>query len=65
MIDLTARHIEILQLVSDGKQNKEISSLLSISVNTVKVHMQQILVRLEAQSRSHAVAIALRRQLIK
>ena len=56
---LTRREIEVLLLVSAGCSNAEIAGRLVVSEQTVKAHLASILGKLGAQSRAHAVAIAL------
>ncbi len=56
--DLSEREIEVLREVARGKSNKIIASHLSISEATVKAHMQNILLKLGASDRTHAVSIA-------
>jgi two-component system NarL family response regulator len=63
--ELTRREIQVLQLVADGKGNKEIAVALSISEGTVKTHVSSILAKLEAADRTHAVTIALRRGILR
>lgn len=60
---LTGRELQILQLVAQGKANKEIGELLSLSENTVKNHLKSILTKLNAKDRTHAVTEALKRGL--
>jgi DNA-binding NarL/FixJ family response regulator len=62
---LTAREVEVLQFLADGKSNKEISSALSISEATVKTHLGNIFRKLDVLSRTEAIATATRRGLIK
>ena len=62
---LTAREIEVLQLLAGGKSNKEISTALSISEATVKSHMGNIFRKLDVISRTEAIATANKRGLIK
>lgn len=62
--ELTARELEILQLVADGFENDEISGQLYISKETVKTHVRRLLQKLGARSRTHAVSVGLRRGLI-
>ncbi len=52
---LTARELKILSLVADGNANKQIAELLFISERTVKNHMTNILAKLNARDRAHAV----------
>ena len=61
---LTTRELEVLKLVADGTPNKKIARQLSISTETVKDHVSNILGKLHANDRAHAVAIAIRQQLI-
>lgn len=62
---LSTREVEVLQLVADGLSNREIGDCLSISVETVKTHVQHVLGKLQARNRAHATAIAIRRGLIR
>jgi len=62
---LTEREIEVLKLVASGNANKIIAERLSISEETVKAHMRNILSKLSANDRTHAVTIALRRGIIE
>ena len=61
---LTAREREILQLLADGMSNADAAQRLFISQETVKSHVRHILAKLEADTRTHAVAIALRDAMI-
>jgi DNA-binding NarL/FixJ family response regulator len=61
---LTAREREILQLLADGMSNADVAQRLFISQETVKSHVRHILAKLEADTRTHAVAIALREAII-
>ncbi|HEX8265623.1 MAG TPA: response regulator transcription factor [Pyrinomonadaceae bacterium] len=58
---LTAREIEVLELVAAGQRNKQIAYQLGITEETVKVHIKNILSKLDANDRTHAVLIAIRR----
>jgi two-component system NarL family response regulator len=62
---LTAREVEVLQFLANGRSNKEISAALSISEATVKTHLGNIFRKLDVLSRTEAIAIATRRGLIK
>lgn len=62
---LTPRELEVLQLVSQGLPNKTIARELAISENTVKFHMNSILGKLHAQSRTEAVVTAGRAGIIQ
>jgi DNA-binding CsgD family transcriptional regulator len=61
---LTQREREILQLLADGMSNADVAARLFISQETVKSHVRHILAKLEADTRTHAVAIALRESII-
>ena len=61
---LTPREREILQLLADGMSNADVAGRLFISQETVKSHVRHILAKLEADTRTHAVAIALREAII-
>jgi DNA-binding NarL/FixJ family response regulator len=61
---LTQREREILQLLADGMSNADVAQRLFISQETVKSHVRHILAKLEADTRTHAVAIALRDSII-
>ena len=61
---LTARERQVLQMLAAGLGNKEIAARLKISEHTVKFHVASILGKLNASSRTEAVAIGLRRGLI-
>lgn len=58
---LTMREIEVLRQVADGNGNKRIADHLGIAEETVKAHMKNILAKLDANDRTHAVTIAVRR----
>ena len=61
---LTGREREILQLLADGMSNADVAARLFFSQETVKSHVRHILTKLEADTRTHAVAIALREAII-
>jgi DNA-binding NarL/FixJ family response regulator len=61
---LTGREREILQLLADGMSNADVATQLFISQETVKSHVRHILAKLEADTRTHAVAIAFREAII-
>ena len=61
---LTHREVHVLQLVLEGQRNKEIASHLSISEETVEVHLKNIFVKLDVHDRTAAVYVALRRGII-
>ena len=61
---LTPREREILQLLADGMSNADVAGQLFISQETVKSHVRHLLTKLEADTRTQAVAIALRDAMI-
>ena len=63
--ELSPREIHVLRLVASGNANKEIAIQLSITEETVKSHITRILAKLQANDRTHAVTIALRRGMIE
>ena len=62
---LTAREIDVLRLVAHGNANKDIAVHLYIAEDTVKGHIKNILAKLGAKDRTHAVTIALKRGVIR
>jgi DNA-binding CsgD family transcriptional regulator len=62
---LTDRQLEILDLVSAGRTNKEIGSILSIGTTTVNSHLRNILQKTGAANRAEASAVAIRNSLVK
>jgi len=62
---LTAREIEVLRLIASGNANKIVADQLSITEETVKAHVKSILSKLDANDRTHAVTIALKRGIIE
>ena len=62
---LTPREVEVLTLVAGGLANKEIASKLGTADGTVKIHVQNILSKLNASDRTHAVTIAIQRGIIQ
>jgi DNA-binding NarL/FixJ family response regulator len=63
--ELTEREIDVLKLVAEGNGNKQIADCLSIGEATVKSHVTNILSKLGANDRSHAVTIGLKRGIIE
>jgi DNA-binding NarL/FixJ family response regulator len=61
---LTAREIDVLRLIATGNANKQIADQLSIGEATVKSHVTNILSKLGANDRAHAVTIGLKRGII-
>ena len=62
---LSARELEVLKLIAKGNANKEIAAQLSVREDTVKSHVGNILEKLAANDRTHAVTIALKRGIIE
>ncbi len=60
VVRLTNRETETLQLVAEGRTNKEIGDELGISEQTIKCHVSAILRKLNANDRAHAVALGMR-----
>jgi DNA-binding NarL/FixJ family response regulator len=63
--ELTARELDVLRLIRDGHRNKQIADQLAISENTVNFHIKNLVDKLQANDRTHAVTIALRRGLLQ
>jgi DNA-binding NarL/FixJ family response regulator len=63
--DLTPREIDILRLIAAGNANKEIADQLSIGEASVKSYVSNILSKLDAKDRAHAVTIGLKRGIIE
>ncbi len=63
--DLTTRELEVLRLIRDGYRNKQIADQLSIAETTVNFHIKNLVEKLGANDRTHAVTIALRRGLLE
>src|SRR5712671_1352 len=61
---ISPRELEVLSLMAAGKRNKEIAGELSIAEDTVKMHVRNILSKLQVSDRTEAVTIALRRGII-
>jgi two-component system NarL family response regulator len=61
---LTDREVQVLMRVAAGSGNRMIAGELSISEETVKTHMRNIMSKLAAQDRTHAVTIAQKRGII-
>lgn len=61
---LSPRELNVLQLIRDGFKNKEIASKLEISETTVNFHIKNLVAKLQANDRTHAVTIAIRRGIL-
>ena len=62
---LTEREMEVLRLIAAGNANKEIAALLSLTEETIKSRVKNILSKLGANDRTHAVTIGLKRGIIE
>jgi DNA-binding NarL/FixJ family response regulator len=62
---LTARELEVLGLIRDGHRNKQIADVLGIAETTVNFHIKNLVDKLAANDRTHAVTIAIRRGLLQ
>jgi DNA-binding NarL/FixJ family response regulator len=62
--NLTNRELEVLRLIQDGRRNKQIADELAISETTVNFHIKNIVGKLGANDRTHAVTIAVRRGML-
>ncbi|MBY8853512.1 response regulator transcription factor, partial [Saccharothrix sp. MB29] len=55
---LSRREYEVLQLIADGLENQAVAGELYVSVETVRTHVKNILRKLRARDRTHAVSLA-------
>jgi DNA-binding NarL/FixJ family response regulator len=62
--NLTSRELEVLGLIRDGHRNKQIADELAISETTVNFHIKNLVEKLNANDRTHAVTIALKRGIL-
>ena len=63
--ELTSRELEVLRLIRDGYRNKQIADQLTIAETTVNFHIKNLVSKLRANDRTHAVTIAIRRGLLQ
>jgi DNA-binding NarL/FixJ family response regulator len=61
---LTRRELDVLQLIQSGRRNKEIAGELGVTETTINFHIKNLVTKLQANDRTHAVAIAVRRGLL-
>jgi two-component system NarL family response regulator len=61
---LSAREVEVVQLIAQGLRNKEIATALHITEETAKVHVRRVFAKLDVNDRTAAVRVALRRGII-
>lgn len=64
-VQLTGREFNVLRLIAEGKSNKEIADTLRISDATVKAHITNLLSKLRVSSRTEAIAVAIKRGLVR
>ena len=62
---LTPGERDVLRLLAEGLANDEIAGRLHVSAETVRKHIRKAMVKLDADTRTHAVAVALRERLIQ
>jgi DNA-binding NarL/FixJ family response regulator len=62
--NLTEREMEVLRLIQGGNRNKQIAEQLSLSENTVNFHVKNVMDKLQANDRAHAISIAIRRGIL-
>ena len=63
--ELSKRERQVLECIANGRSNKEIGQILFISEHTVKTHVKCILTKLDAIGRTEAIAVGIKRGLIK
>lgn len=63
--ELSGREVTMLELIAEGLSNKEMAAQLQLSPETVKFHVGNLLEKLEARDRAHALVIALRRGIMR
>jgi DNA-binding NarL/FixJ family response regulator len=63
-LSLTDRQREILQMFADGYHTEKVADALGLSTETIRTHTKRILAKLNANTRTHAVAIAVRAQIL-
>jgi DNA-binding NarL/FixJ family response regulator len=61
---LTARELDVIELIAKGTRNKDIAEVLGISEETVQVHVRNILFKLKVRDRTGAINVAIRRGII-
>lgn len=62
---LTPREVEVIELVGEGRRNKEVAAALHISEETVQVHLRNIFAKLEVGDRAAALAVATKRGIVR
>jgi two-component system response regulator NreC len=61
---LTDREREVLQLIAEGKTNKEVAHLLSVSINTVETHRKHVMEKLDLHNTAELVRFAVRKKIV-
>ena len=64
-VSLSARELEVLRLIAQGRANKQIAAELALSEATIKTHIAHILAKLDAPDRTRAVTVAMERGLLR
>ena len=62
---LSEREVEVLQLAANGKSNKQTADMLNVCKATIDTHTANIVAKLKAKNMKHAVAIGIRKKIIK
>ena len=62
---LTPREVEVIELVGEGRRNKEVAASLRITEETVQVHLRNIFAKLEVRDRAAALAVATKRGIVR
>jgi two-component system, NarL family, response regulator len=62
---LSERELQVLKYMASGKSNKEIAQVIYVSEHTVKAHVKSILAKMDAIGRTEAIAIAIKRGLVR
>jgi DNA-binding NarL/FixJ family response regulator len=61
---LTSREVEIVRLVAEGKSNKDMASMLAISVRTIETHRSRLMLKLQVRSIAHLIQYAIKNHVI-
>ncbi|HEV7735124.1 MAG TPA: response regulator transcription factor [Candidatus Binatia bacterium] len=61
---LTDREREVLQLIAEGKTNKEVANLLNVSINTVETHRKHVMEKLDLHNTAELVRFAVRKKIV-
>nr|WP_281381536.1 helix-turn-helix transcriptional regulator [Conexibacter arvalis] len=62
---MSEAELRVLALVAEGRSTEAVAAALSLSPHTVRTHLRNVMRKLEASSRAHAVAIAIREEAIQ